>query len=214
MKYDKLNYDLTGTSFLNSRKRRSTVTDRPLSPVNIHFRSYGREFALRLTPAASAAHQFARSLIELRSDEPMRDLDTFVQFYDGFVADEPASSRATGAIIDGVFYGTLRTADGHKYFFESARKFNHTLGAHSIVYRESDLNLNKTRLGKFKRAIDARRQKQQQQQHQVSTDETEGELGCASAKKEVREWMQKEQEKMFNERVKDQVNRLINNIIC
>jgi hypothetical protein len=144
----------------------------------------------------------------MRADRAPQALDSLVQFYEGSLLDEPTSSHASGAVIAGAFYGTVRTADGHKYFFEAARKFNHTLGVHSIVYRESDVNLNRTRLGKFKRAIDLAKKRQREEgeeKEEVDEAATAG-LGCASAKKEVKEWMQREQEELYNERIKSEVS--------
>lgn len=143
----------------------------------------------------------------MRADRAPQALDSLVQFYEGSLLDEPTSSHASGAVIAGAFYGTVRTADGQKYFFEAARKFNHTLGAHSIVYRESDVNLNRTRLGKFKRAIDlAKKRQREEEEKKEEVDEATAGLGCASAKKEVKEWMQREQEELYNERIKTEVS--------
>lgn len=192
--YDKVNY-------ARARHRRSA--DDGDREERIAFESHGRKFDLRLR--RTKAHQFAADMVEAGGARPA--LDSLVDFYDGYVAGEPdGQSRASGAIIDGLFFGTVRTRDGHKYFVEPARKFNRTLDVHSIVYRErGDLDLDAARLKKFKRDLELARPQRHVQPHTSHDDQ----VGCASDNARVHEWMRKEQEALYNERVRTQV-RVIN----
>ena len=195
MEYDKLNY-----VHWPSRQKRSANSE----SERVTFESHGRRFDLRLKRSSSAGeHQFASGNIEMGVTRP---LDSLVTLYTGYLVDEPHDSFASGALIDGAFYGTIRTHDGHKYFVEAARKFNRTLEAHSIVYREHDLRLNSTQLKQYKRDLDQMRRRQMRSSSHAHEDhDLDPDVGCASDNSKVKDWMRKEQEALYNERIQTQV---------
>lgn len=135
--------------------------------------------------------------MELNSEQTSVGLNQFLNFYRGVLIDEPNSSFASGSIIDGVFYGTITSAKLGKFFIEPTRRYNHSMNAHSIIYNEKDVDMNRAKLKQFKRSIVNERFKK-------STDD-DGQVGCASDKNNVKNWMKKEQEALYNQRIKDRV---------
>lgn len=184
------------------RQRRSAEVDGKGNDERIVFESHGRLFDLRLR-RSTTEHQFATRDVEVGQKRPA--LDSLVRFYMGYVADEPYDSYASGTIIDGIFYGTIRTRDRHKYFVEAARKYNHTLNAHSIAYRERDINLNSAMIKQFKRDVERMKKRlgeTSKSKHDASSDD----VGCASDNSKIKDWMQKEQEALYNERIRTMVS--------
>lgn len=138
------------------------------------------------------------------------DINKVVSFYEGHLLDEPDSSHVTGTIIDGIFYGTISSKKHGKYFIESSRRYNHTLDSHSIVYNENDINRANIRLRSKRSVVDDDDVKKPDHAHL----EDEHDLTCASAKHDVKEWMQKEQQDLYNERVRVEVfNKNIANLL-
>lgn len=109
--------------------------------------------------------------------------------------DEPNDSFVSGSIIDGIFYGTIKSPKHGKFFIESAKRYNHTLGAHSIIYHENDIDFNRTR-HKIKRSV-FDENKYHQHGHEHDDD-----MSCASSRKNVKDWMKKEQEALYQARLK------------
>jgi hypothetical protein len=114
-----------------------------------------------------------------------------LNFYEGYLLDEPNDSFASGSIIDGVFYGTITSKSHGKYFIESSKRYNHTLDAHTIMYHENDINLNQTKVNLVKR--------------DVSKSEDENLVGCGSSSRDIKSLMKIEQESLFKERQRNQV---------
>lgn len=90
-----------------------------------------------------------------------------------------------------MFYGTINSKSHGKYFIESSKRYNHTLDAHSIIYHENDINLNKTKVNLVKRDL--------------SKNEDEDLVGCGSSSRDIKSWMKREQEALFEERQRNQV---------
>lgn len=132
----------------------------------------------------------------MNTEQTSVSLSQFLNFYRGYLIDEPSSSFASGSIIDGVFYGTITSAKLGKFFIEPSRRYNHSLDAHSIIYNEKDVDLDRAKLKQFKRSIEDSKFKQSNDNSQV---------GCASDKKKVKDWMKHEQEALYNQRIKDKV---------
>ena len=146
----------------------------------INFYSLGRNFKLKLLPTKSKL--FEKEYIEV--DTRKHSINDNL-FYDGGLVDEP-NSRVTGSIIDGVFYGTIKTENGGTYHIESSRRYNGSFTSHSIIYHEDDLMLNNTL-------------KKRDTSHSHSNH-----AGCAS--KNVFDSLQKIQEEAFIENVKAEVS--------
>ncbi len=151
-------------------------------------------------------HAFANEHIELNSENTKLDLKKLVNFYEGYLAEEPETSYASGSIIDGVFYGTINSKKDGKFFIEPSRRYNSTLDAHSIIYNENHINLNKTKLGMFKRAIDSRTRRSTKFNQKLDVDEEESfDTGCGSTKRDVKEAMRREQRELYEERIRTEV---------
>ena len=135
---------------------------------------------------------FANNQIEINSVNNQQDISEYLNFYDGFLLDEPNDSSASGSIIDGVFYGTINSKTHGKYFIESSKRYNHTLDAHSIMYHENDINLNKTRVNLVKRE---------------AKNDDENLAGCGSSSRDIKSWMKNEQESLFKEKQRVEVKR-------
>ncbi len=127
-------------------------------------------------------------------------------FYEGYLLDEPYDSYASGSIIDGAFYGTIKSKKLGKFFIEPSRRYNSTLDAHSIIYNENDINLNRTKLKQFKRAVVEKSRFKKSQPIPDGAKELEPETGCGSKRKDIKDAMRKEQEALYKERVKTEVS--------
>jgi len=177
-KFGHVEYDKHSVSSRHSRVARSL--DRHLS---ISFRSLNRLFEMRLEPAVET--HFKHEFVEIGDKKvPLSDFEQ--QFYQGYLLDDP-ESRITGSIIDGVFYGTIETGDGSKFFIESARKFNESHNAHSIIYNEKHVSYNLNETAKNRRIRDAE-----------SGAEA---VGCGA--ESVHEWMQTLQKEAYEKNLKD-----------
>ena len=135
---------------------------------------------------------FENKRVELGGDR--LQVNNVFSLYEGVLVDEPATSRVSGTIIDGVFYGTIESDADGKYFIESARRYNQTLDAHSIMYHEDDINLDAEHHVK-KRSLNA-----------------DDHLSCGSSKTNVKEWLRDEQKKLYEEKRKLNVSIWILNI--
>ena len=110
--------------------------------------------------------------------------------------DEPDSSHVSGSVIDGVFYGTIKSEKHGKFFIESSKRYNHTLDAHSIIYHENDIVLNKTDIKeRAKRGVNAKGDEK-------AADSSSDGLGCGSTTDKIKNWMKQEQEALYKERQK------------
>jgi hypothetical protein len=96
-------------------------------------------------------------------------------FYNGKLVDEP-NSKVSGSIIEGVFYGTIKTENGN-YHIESSKRYKGEFKSHSIIYHEDDVLLN----NKIKK-------------RDTSHDDH---IGCAT--ENVMDWMKKYQKDAFKE---------------
>jgi hypothetical protein len=123
-------------------------------------------------------------------------------FYDGYLEDEPNESTANGIIIDGIFYGTINSKKYGKFHIESAKRYNHTLNAHSIIYNLKDINLSLARSKLSKRAAHLEHPNENDESH---VEDDDSHLSCGSAKSKVKEWMKQEQEALYSERRRTEV---------
>lgn len=197
-RYDTLDYD---PSHLRARRHVTTGLSGASSTLNLNIFSHGREFKLRLRP--SRRHSFANNLVEINSEKNTMDVNRLVNFYEGYLADEPDSSQVSGSVIDGVFYGTILSTRSGKYYIESIRKYNTTESrSHSIIYHEQDVDLDRAKLGKFKRAVDERKKKRSTHSMTDHSHHDHLDESCGSTRREVREKMQKEQEELYKERIR------------
>ena len=80
----------------------------PILTFCLNFKS--RDFKLRLRPTSRTT--FANQQVEINSVNNARDINEFLNFYEGYLLDEPNDSFVSRSIIDGVFYGTI-TSKSH-----------------------------------------------------------------------------------------------------
>ena len=121
-KYDEVHYDTDLVKTKHERISRSLD-----SHLNINFKSFGKRFDLKLLPTESL---FKHDYIEV--DNKKHPTNKFI-FYKGKLNNDQ-DSHVSGSIIDGVFYGTIKTAEG-KYHVESSKRQNDSsIKSHSIIY--------------------------------------------------------------------------------
>ena len=128
-KYEDVFYDSKSIHDNHIRILRSLDSDLFLS-----FHNFKRNFNMKLSPARSL---FEHDYIEI---ENQKFSTKEFYFYEGKLVDEP-NSKVSGSIIDGVFYGTIKTTDGI-FQIESSKRYNQTFTSHSIIYHEKDLLLH------------------------------------------------------------------------
>lgn len=172
--YDTIKYEPSQLNYKHNRVQRSLDTY-----LYFSFKGHGRNFKFKLHP--SIKNSFDNHKIELPTKK--QHVNKLVDFYEGILLDEPFNSHVSGTIIDGIFYGTIESDRHGKYYVESARRYNHTLDAHSIIYHENDINLDATH-GKTKRSV----------------NNDENYLKCGASKKDVEGWLKEEQKKLYDER--------------
>jgi hypothetical protein len=154
------------------------------------FRSHDTDFKLKLAPAEK--HSYHNQLVEINGETDQINVNNYLNFYEGVLLDEPNDSHVSGSIIDGIFYGTIKSQKHGKFFVESSKRYNHTLGSHSIIYHENDVDFNRTR-HKIKRSVF--------DENKYNHDHDE-EMSCASSRKSIKDWMKKEQDALYRERLK------------
>jgi hypothetical protein len=168
-KYDEVHYDTDLVKTKHERISRSID-----SHININFKSFGKNFNLKLSPTESL---FKHDFIEV--DNKKYPTNRFI-FYKGKLNNEE-DSHASGSIIDGVFYGTINTKDG-KYHIESSKRQNDSsIKSKSIIYHENDVKLIHDKL--LKRDLSSHK----------------NHLGCAS--QEILQTMRTIQENAFSENI-------------
>jgi hypothetical protein len=95
--------------------------------------------------------------------------------YEGILLDEPSNSKVHGAIIDGLFVGSIHSEKSGTYHVEPAVRYDSSLGhSKTIVYHERDVETDLNKLKEKKAKIDRG-------------------LSCASAKSDVSERIEQTQ---------------------
>lgn len=148
-----------------------------------------RLFDMKLKPVKSDV--FKKDYFIVDSQQiPFSDF----QLYDGYLADEPKDSLVSGTIIDGIFTGTVTSKKDGIYHIEPAKKYEKNSDAHSIVFHETDIDLNP----KKKRSA-------------LNNDQenlNDG-IGCGSSNRNVREALAEEQRKITEENKIKSVNKIL-----
>ena len=148
-----------------------------------------RDFHLKLHPTTE--HNFANEFVEVTGEK--LDVNDLVNFYEGVLLDEPDTSRVTGSLNDGIFHGTVDSKKHGRFYIESAKRFNRTSNAHSIIYHENDIIVDKTRLKK--RSVD----------DEDLVDEAYH-VGCGARHGDIHKQMKEIQKKLYTERKKVEVS--------
>uniref|UniRef100_A0A914UQV4 ADAM10 endopeptidase n=1 Tax=Plectus sambesii TaxID=2011161 RepID=A0A914UQV4_9BILA len=139
--YEKLNYEP-----VYRRVRRSEDNSR--EPMDIRFRSHGRDFHLLLHPIDEDQGVFA-STHSLDVDERMADDVRPSEFlYEGRVVGD-AGSSVYGSVLDGLFDGHIHLSDGTSFTVEKAARYlkpgKQPKSFHSIIYSDAAINHRKMR---------------------------------------------------------------------
>lgn len=92
-----------------------------------------------MTLKREAADSYHKQIIEI-GDTNITSLNEYLNFYEGYLSDEPDTSIVKGMVLDGSFYGTIQTQKDGKFFLEPAKKYNQS--HEGIIYHENDINLN------------------------------------------------------------------------
>ncbi len=157
--------------------------------VYFNFKSFGRDFKLKLKPIAdltsttsssSTNNLFVdKSIFKLELNNKtinLNDLKLNHNFYEGVLLDEPFDSNVNGLILDGLFYGTIKSKKLGQFFIQSSSKAAATNGTSNlIIYHENDVNLNA-----------------------LNHDNDTSSLHCGSSNSKINKWLTDEQKKIFN----------------
>nr|CAG4646879.1 EOG090X02I4 [Megafenestra aurita] len=139
--YETLDYDADAVAIQHSRSKRSADLGEEESYVQLHFRSHGKPFRLKLKRDTSTFSPDVQ--IVSHQGQPLR-VDTS-HLYEGHIQGEP-KSLVFGSIIDGVFDGKIHSQDGVFYVEKASKYFqdnstNGNVGGrnqfHSIIYKEA-----------------------------------------------------------------------------
>ncbi|XP_062593437.1 disintegrin and metalloproteinase domain-containing protein 10 homolog isoform X2 [Saccostrea cucullata] len=134
--YEELRYDTEQFHKDHLRAKRSTSKN-----LELKFSSHGRTFHLDLHPSDSV---FTADHKSLHPDGSEELVDTSF-IYDGQVRGAPHSS-VHGAVLRGIFRGTITLSPEEIYFIEPADRYFpnsvRPLEFHSIIYREDHMNLD------------------------------------------------------------------------
>lgn len=134
--YEDLHYDVT--DFNNQHLRAKRSADKS---IQLKFSALGRKFHLDLYPSDSV---FAHDHKSRQSDGKESHVDTSF-IYDGKIRGVPEGS-VHGAVLGGLFQGVMVVSQDEIYFIEPASRYfrghNPPTHAHSVIYREDDMNLD------------------------------------------------------------------------
>jgi hypothetical protein len=89
--------------------------------------------------------------------------------------DEPFDSNVNGLILNGLFYGTIKSKKLGQFFIQSSARAISNGKSNLIIYHENDVNLNG-----------------------VNHDNDASSLHCGSSDSKVNKWLKDEQLKLFN----------------
>ena len=159
--------------------------------VYLNFKSFGRDFRLKLKPilaTASSSSSSSSSANNLFVDKSnfklelnnktinLNDLKLNENLYEGILLDEPFDSNVNGLILNGLFYGTIKSKKLGQFFIQSLSKSINNGRSNLIIYHENDVNLN---------ALN---------NHNNDTSS----LHCGSSNSKINKWLTEEQKKVFN----------------
>lgn len=136
--YEELSYDTRSLHNRHLRTKRSSGS----RPLELKFQAHNRDFHLRLTPSTSL---FTKSFTSTHNNGTLDPVDiSFI--YDGSVVGEPGS-HVHGAVILGIFRGTVRIPDDTVYHIEPAYRFYglkeaQKLPYHSVIYKEEHVDVD------------------------------------------------------------------------
>lgn len=134
--YEELHYDVTELNNQHLRAKRSADKS-----IELKFSALGRKFHLDLYPSDSV---FAHDHKSRQSDGKESHVDTSF-IYDGKIRGVPGGS-VHGAVLDGLFQGVMVVSQDEIYFIEPASRYfrghDPPTHAHSVIYREEDMNLD------------------------------------------------------------------------
>ncbi|XP_061190594.1 disintegrin and metalloproteinase domain-containing protein 10-like [Saccostrea echinata] len=148
--YEELTYDTQELHNKHLKAKRSTQNKR----LDLKFTAHDRGFHLDLKPSTSV---FTRNFRSTHNNGTEDSVDlSFI--YEGSVVGEPGS-RVHGAVILGIFRGTIYIPGDTLYHIEPAYRFYglneaQKLPYHSVIYKEEHLDIDPYR---FKQGTDARR---------------------------------------------------------
>ncbi|XP_048748710.2 disintegrin and metalloproteinase domain-containing protein 10-like isoform X3 [Ostrea edulis] len=146
--YEELSYNTQKLHSKHMRAKRSTQN----KGLDLKFKAHDREFHLDLKPSTSVFTENFRSTHNNGTEDPV-DLSIL---YEGSVVGEPGS-HVHGAVILGIFRGTIRIPGDTLYHIEPAYRFYglkeaQKLSYHSVIYKDEHVNLDPYR---HKREVDA-----------------------------------------------------------
>jgi hypothetical protein len=206
IQYDKIIYKKDSNKrTLNERHRRvqRSIDDH----LYFSFNSHGIDFKLKLLPSKKSF--FANENIEIppKANESTKfTLADKMPLYEGILVNESNDSHVSGIIIDGVFYGTIKSRHFGRFHIESSKRYNHTLGVESIIYHESDVNHQASPSGDRERKL-KRRSTTASESNETKLD-LDGHSSCASDRPDVKEWMNNLQKELYKEKQKINVKNL------
>ncbi|XP_052814652.1 disintegrin and metalloproteinase domain-containing protein 10-like isoform X3 [Mya arenaria] len=131
--YEELNYDTEAVHNSHLRHKRS------IDPaVHLDINAFERPFKLKLTRDTSSFSSDFQ--LEFNGTLLTPDLSFL---YSGELKDQPGS-KVQGAIIQGIFTGSIHVPSEKEVYHveKSKRFFEHSPVFHSVIYRESDMNLD------------------------------------------------------------------------
>ncbi|XP_061191107.1 disintegrin and metalloproteinase domain-containing protein 10-like [Saccostrea echinata] len=136
--YEELSYDTQDLHNKHLRAKRSTQNKK----LELKFKAHNRDFHLDLKPSTSVFTKNFRSTHNNGTEDPV-DLSII---YEGSVRGEPGSS-VHGAVILGIFRGTIHVLGDTLYHIEPAYRFYglneaQKLPYHSVIYKEEHLNID------------------------------------------------------------------------
>lgn len=112
--------------------------------ISISFESFNRNF--NLTLKKTDVNSFYNNLVEINAKDSIK-LEEYLNSYVGFLDDEPQDSLIEGVILDGSFYGSIKSKLYGKYYIEPSR--NYDKAKNDIIYHEDHIILNDINSNQF-----------------------------------------------------------------
>jgi len=73
-------------------------------------------------------------------DKNVSHITDYLNLYEGWLIDEPKTSKVNGILVNNSFYGTIVSEMYGRLFIEPSRRFGNNQNSDDIIYHEDDIN--------------------------------------------------------------------------
>lgn len=85
--------------------------------------------------------EFSSNFIEI-NEKKLKTSNLLTRFYEGYLADEPDDSHVNGFILNGLFYGNIRSKKDGSFNIEHSKPINKSNTIELIIYKNEDVKFD------------------------------------------------------------------------